>query len=591
MLRTHTCGELTATNIGEQVKLCGWVQSRRDHGGVIFIDLRDRYGLTQVVFDPSHNKQVHSKAEHLGREFVLLVEGGVRERKEGMVNPKLRTGEIEVLVDKLEILNQAETPPIEIEDRIKLSEDIRLKYRYLDLRRQVMQSSIITRSRIYKVTRDYFAEQGFVEIETPILAKSTPEGARDYLVPSRTNLGRFFALPQSPQLFKQLLMIAGFDRYIQIARCFRDEDLRADRQPEFTQIDIEMSFITEEDIYALIEGFLKRLFQEILNADIKTPFPRMTYAGAIEHYGTGKPDIRFGLELVDVTDIASESGFDVFKTVIAKGGIVKAINAKGCAGFSRTDIESLTKLAQEAGAKGMAWMKMLDRLESSIVKYFGEAVQKRLIKKLNAEKGDLMLFIADKASTANAVLDVLRQELGRRLKLINEGDFKFLWVTDFPLLEYSEEEQRLVAMHHPFTSPKEEHIKLLETSPEKAISRAYDVVLNGTELGGGSVRIHRRDVQELMFKALKISKKEAEERFGFLLEAFTYGAPPHGGLAFGFDRLVALMTGNESIREVIAFPKNKACQSLMDGTPSDVSEKQLKELNIRVESGRTNRQR
>jgi len=585
MMRTSTCGELTKKDIGKSAALAGWTHSRRDHGGIIFIDLRDRHGLTQLIFDPKHNKKAHSEAEHLKREDVISVKGKIRARGEGLENPKLKTGEIEVLTDEIVILNKAETPPIGIDDRSDINEDMRLKYRYLDLRRPVMQKNLLMRHKAVKAVRDFFDKEGFLEIETPMLAKSTPEGARDYLVPSRVNPGKFYALPQSPQLFKQLLMVSGCDRYFQIARCFRDEDLRADRQPEFTQIDVEMSFIDEEDIYGINERMLKNLWKEVLGMDIKIPFPRITYAEAMGRYGSDKPDVRFGLELADVTDIAKDSDFEVFKKNIQSGGVVKAINVKnGSEKISRKDIDELTSFVQIYDAKGMAWMKMADKLESSVVKFFNDKTQKELIKRLGAEKGDLLLFVSDhKHFIVNAALGALRVHLAKKLGLINEKEFKFLWVTDFPLFEYDEDLQRHVAVHHPFTSPKDEDMGLLETQPEKAKAKAYDITLNGVEIGGGSIRIHKRDVQEKVFKALGISKKDAEDKFGFLLDAFKYGAPPHGGIAYGVDRLAAILTGNESIREVIAFPKTKNAESLMEGSPSEVSEEQLKELNLKVD--------
>jgi len=585
MKRTHTCGELGIKNLDKKAALCGWVHTRRDHGGIIFIDLRDRYGLTQVVFDPSYNANAHKMAEELGREDVISAKGIVKKRREGMANPKLSTGSIEVFADELEILSESDIPPIEIDDRVDANEDIRLKYRYLDLRKPSMQRNIAVRHKVMRTAREYFDSHGFLEIETPILAKSTPEGARDYLVPSRVHQGKFYALPQSPQIFKQLLMVSGFDRYFQIAKCFRDEDLRADRQPEFTQIDLEMSFIDEEDIYAMIEGLLKKIWKEVLAKDIKTPFPRLTYDEVISKYGVDKPDTRFELHLVNVTDIVKNSNFQVFTNTIKNKGIVKCINAAGCGNFSRTDIEELTSFVSIYGSKGLAWMKVTDKgLESSVVKFFDESIQREIIAKTNAKSGDLLLFVADAShKVVNEALGSLRLELARRLNLIDKTKFNFLWVTDFPLLEFNEEEQRYYAMHHPFTSPKEEHIRLLDKEAWKAKAKAYDVVLNGIELGGGSIRIHRSDVQSKVFRALGISDIEAQEKFGFLLGAFKFGAPPHGGLAIGLDRLIAMLTGNESIREVIAFPKNKAAESLMDECPSEVGEKQLGELHIKLD--------
>jgi len=580
MKRTHTCGELTSKDVGKEVTLQGWVNTRRDHGGVVFIDLRDRYGLTQVVFDPSEFKKVHEKAHRLRREFVLQTTGKVRPRPEGTVNPKMHTGEIEVLSSEIEILNEAKTPPFEIDDRVDISEDSRLTYRYLDIRKPGMQQNLLMRHRAAKTVRDFLDKENFAEIETPMLAKSTPEGARDYLVPSRVHPGKFFALPQSPQLFKQLLMVSGMDRYFQIVKCFRDEDLRADRQPEFTQIDMEMSFVEEEDIYDICERMMKEIWKKTLDIDIKTPFPRITYDEAMDRYGSDKPDTRFGLELIDVGDIVKDSDFGVFKKVLENKGRVKCINAKGCARFSRKDIDDLTEYAAIYGAKGLAWMKMQDKLESSIVKFFPEAVQKKLVEKTGVKKGDMLFFVADKPSIVADALGNLRLELARRLDMIPKDVFKFIWVVDFPVFEWDEDEGRHTAIHHPFTSPKDDSLELLDKEPGKAKAKAYDLTVNGVELGGGSIRIHRRDVQEKVFRALGISDDEAKQKFGFLLNAFEYGAPPHGGIAFGFDRLIAILTGNESIREVIAFPKNKACQSLMDSAPSKVSEKQYKELHL-----------
>ncbi len=584
MRRTHTCGELGKKEIGGKVILQGWVNTRRDHGGVIFVDLRDRYGITQLRFDPKISEKAHKEAERLRREYVIEVYGRVVPRPKGMENPKLKTGNIEVEVTELKILNISRTPPFEIDDRIDLNEDIRLKYRYLDLRRPMMQKNIIMRHRVVKAIRDFFDREGFLEIETPMLAKSTPEGARDYLVPSRVHPGKFFALPQSPQLFKQLLMIAGFDRYAQIVKCFRDEDLRADRQPEFTQIDVEMSFVEEEDIFDVMERLMKHIWKVALNEDIKIPFPRISYHEAMERFGSDKPDTRFGLELIEVGDIVKDSNFQIFKEVLKKGGIVKCINAKGCAGFSRKDIDELTQFVSIYGTKGLAWMKMTENgLESSIVKFFPSGVQKRLVERTGAKKGDLLLFVADKHRIVYDALGALRIELAKRLNLLDENKYNFIWVHNFPLLEWDEDEGRHVAIHHPFTSPRDEDLKYLDSDPSRVHAKAYDLALNGVELGGGSIRIHRREIQEKVFNALGIESEEARKKFGFLLDAFTYGAPPHGGIAFGLDRIVAILTGNESIREVIAFPKNKAAQSLMDNAPSEVSREQLKELHLELD--------
>ncbi|MBN2367793.1 aspartate--tRNA ligase, partial [Candidatus Woesearchaeota archaeon] len=569
MLRTHTCGELRKKDIGKKVELAGWVQAYRDHGGVIFIDLRDRYGLTQIVFDPSHDKKVHTLANSLRREWVIRSSGKVRFRGKGLVNPKLDTGEIEILADSLEILNKSEAPPFEINDNLP-NEDLRLKYRYLDLRRPDMQSNLETRHKVITATRQYLNENGFLEIETPMLAKSTPEGARDYLVPSRVNMGKFYALPQSPQLYKQILMISGMDKYYQIARCLRDEDLRADRQPEFTQIDLEMSFVEPEDIYVLVEGMLKKIWKNVLNVNIQTPFPRITYDEAIDRYGCDRPDTRFGMELINVTETMTGSEFKVFEDVIKAGGCIKCINVKN-SGFSRNDIDSFIEFVKIYDAKGLAWMRMAEKLESSITKFFSDAILKKVQQKTKAEKGDLLLIVADKKhKIVNDALSALRLKLGKDLGMLDRNKYNFLWVIDFPMVEYDENEQRHVAVHHPFTSARPEDMNYLEKDPERVRARAYDVVLNGWELGGGSIRIHDPEVQRAVFKTIGLSKKEAEDRFGFLLEAFKYGAPPHGGLALGVDRVIAMITQSESIRDVIAFPKNKNAEELMVGSPSDV---------------------
>ncbi|MEW6063125.1 MAG: aspartate--tRNA ligase [Nanoarchaeota archaeon] len=572
--RTNTCGELNNKNINNKVKLSGFVHARRDHGGVIFIDLRDRYGITQIVFNPD-KKELFKEADKLRREDVVQIEGIVKARPKGMENPSLATGSIEVFVDKLNILNKVETPPLEVEDRIEVSEDVRLKYRYLDLRRPKMQQNLLTRHKLIKVIRNYFDSLNFIDVETPILTKSTPEGARDYLVPSRVNPGKFYALPQSPQLFKQILMVAGYDRYYQIARCFRDEDLRADRQPEFTQLDIEMSFIDEDDIYKTMEGLMKKLLKELLNKDIKIPFKKMSYKEAMDKYGTDKPDLRFGLELVDVTDLCKKSDFNVFKNA----ELIKCLKVKF--NFSRTDIDDLTKFVTTYGAKGLAYVKIEKNFEGNLSKFFSEKLQKEIIKKTNALKGDILFFIADNRKITNAAMSGLRLEIGKRLKLVKD-EFNFCWVVDFPLLEFSEEENKLASVHHPFTSPKDEDVKLLSKEPEKVRAKAYDLVLNGTEIGGGSIRIHNPKLQEEVFKVLGISKEDAKKRFGFLLDALKF-AVPHGGIAFGIDRLAAILTGNDSIREVIAFPKNKEAKCLMTGAPSDVDEKQLKELHLKTD--------
>jgi len=581
--RTHMCGELRENHVGQNVVLMGWVQKRRDLGGLIFTDLRDRTGIVQVVFGEEINKEAFIKAQELRSEYVIAVIGEVVLRE--APNPNLPTGMIEVKGKELRILSESETPPIYIKENLDASEAIRLKYRYLDLRRPDLQRNIIIRHKAAKVVRDFMDENGFLEIETPMLTKSTPEGARDYLVPSRNFPGKFYALPQSPQIFKQLLMVSGFDRYFQIVRCFRDEDLRANRQPEFTQIDIEMSFVDIDDVIDLNERLMKRLFKEILNIDIPTPFPRITYKEAMERYGSDKPDIRFGLELVDISDEVKNSNFKVFKDTVANGGTVRGINAKGCAEFSRKEIDKLEELVKTYGAKGLAWIALKEgEIKSPIAKFLSEEELNAIKNKMQAETGDLLLIVADKPKTVFAALGALRLELGRKLELIgpNNKEFKFLWVTEFPLLEYDEEEERYVAMHHPFTSPMDEDIELLETNPEKVRAKAYDMVLNGEEIGGGSIRIHDTKLQERMFKALGLSMEKAYEKFGFLLEAFKFGPPPHGGLAFGFDRIVMFLTGTDNIKDVIAFPKNQNAACPLTNAPSEVDEKQLDELGITV---------
>ncbi|SHJ32730.1 aspartate--tRNA ligase [Desulfofundulus thermosubterraneus] len=581
--RTHHCGLLRTEHVGQPVVLMGWVQRRRDHGGLIFIDLRDRSGLVQVVFSPDRAGRAFSKAEAVRSEYVLAVVGQVEARPAGTENPNLATGEIEVVARDMRILNPAKTPPFYIEDGVDVDENVRLRYRYLDLRRPEMQRALILRHRAAKVVRDFLDKHGFLEIETPMLTRSTPEGARDFLVPSRLNPGRFYALPQSPQLFKQILMVAGMERYFQITRCFRDEDLRADRQPEFTQIDIEMSFVDVDDVLELMEEMMAYLFRETIGVEVPRPFPRLSYQEAMDRFGTDKPDTRFGMELRDVTDIVAGCGFKVFASAVAAGGRVKGINAKGCAHFSRKDIDDLTAFVANYRARGLAYFFVTpEGVKSPIAKFFtGEEIE-AILKRLEAEPGDLLLFVADQPAVVAASLGALRLQLARRLELIPEDTFNFLWVVDFPLLEYDEEEKRFVAVHHPFTSPREEDIPLLETEPGRVRARAYDLVLNGMEVGGGSIRIHRRDVQERMFAAIGLGSEEAREKFGFMLEAFEYGTPPHGGIAFGFDRLVMLMAGKKTIRDVIAFPKTQSATDLMTQAPGEVSPEQLKDLHIRV---------
>lgn len=583
MRRTHTCGELDIKGLGQEVVLMGWVQRRRDHGGVIFVDLRDREGITQVVFNPAISEEVHAKAHEIRNEYVLGVRGKVDPRPEGMINSKLKTGAIEVTVVELRILNRAKTPPFLIEDNLEVSETIRLKYRHMDLRRSQIQKNIILRHKAASATRNYLDQGGFLEIETPVLTRSTPEGARDYLVPSRVNPGQFYALPQSPQMFKQLFMVAGFDRYYQIVRCFRDEDLRADRQPEFTQIDIEMSFVGEEDVMEITEGLMAAVFKDVLGRELKRPFPRLTYADAIGRYGLDKPDVRFGLELNDISDIVAGSGFKVFADAVRKGGIVKSLNAKGCIDLSRKEIDDLTDFVSIYRAKGMAWIKVrADEWQSPITKFFTAAEKEALTRRIGMEPGDLVFFVADQSKIVNEALGHLRNHLGQKLKLIDEDDFSFVWITRFPMFEYSETEQRLQALHHPFTSPLETDYAKLDQDPLAVESRAYDLVLNGFEIGGGSIRIHQRDIQERIFETLGMTPQIYEEKFGFLLTALQSGAPPHGGIAIGFDRLVMLLCGESSIREVIAFPKTQKAACLLTNAPSETTKAQLDELSLRL---------
>lgn len=583
LIRTHSCGSLRAEDNGNEVTLMGWVQRRRDHGGVIFIDLRDREGLTQVVFDEELNIEMHKKAEKLRSEFVTAVRGKVRLRPGETANKNMPTGEVEVAAEELRILNIAQTPPFQIEDDINVAEDVRLRYRYLDLRRPSLQKNIILRYNVTKSVRRYFDSEGFLDIETPFLTKSTPEGARDYLVPSRVNRGKFFALPQSPQLFKQILMVSGFEKYYQIVKCFRDEDLRADRQPEFTQIDVEISFVEREDIYRIMEGLMKTVFSEVAGIDVKTPFPRISYSEAMSSYGNDKPDTRFGMKLVNLTDTFKNSEFKVFSGVIGSKGLISGINAKGCSVMTRKDLDDFTEFVKGEGAKGLIWIKVLENeLQSPVVKFFSEDEVRDMKDKLGAETGDTLFIVADKKETTYRALSELRLKIGRTRGLINEKSHNFLWVTDFPLLEYDSEAKRYVAMHHPFTSPVDEDIPLLDSDPSAIRAKAYDLVLNGSEVGGGSIRIHRNDVQEKMFNALGIGKEEANVKFGFLLEALQFGAPPHGGIAFGLDRLVMILAGANSIREVISFPKTQKAVCQMTNAPSEVDGKQLDELGIKL---------
>lgn len=582
--RTHYCGEVTLQDVGSKIQLKGWVQTRRDLGGLIFIDMRDRTGIVQVVFNPEISEEALKLAEAIRNEYVLHVEGTVVERTAGQVNKNIATGYIEVQATDVKIVNTAKTPPFAIADRTDVSEDVRLKYRYLDLRRPAMLETFKLRHKVTKAMRDFLDGEGFLEVETPILTKSTPEGARDYLVPSRVHPGEFYALPQSPQIFKQLLMVGGFERYYQVARCFRDEDLRADRQPEFTQIDIETSFLTQEELIGMMETMMAGVMKEAKGLDVTAPFPRMTYDEAMGRYGSDKPDTRFAMELTDLSEFAAGCGFKVFTSAVESGGQVKAINAKDAADkYSRKDIDALTDFVKIYGAKGLAWLKVeADGLKGPIAKFFNEEDSATIISLLEAEAGDLLLFVADKKNVVAGSLGALRLKLGKELQLIDESKFNFLWVTDWPLLEYDEEEGRYFAAHHPFTMPFREDLPLLDTNPAQVRAQAYDLVLNGYELGGGSLRIYERDVQEKMFQLLGFTQEEAQAQFGFLLEAFEYGTPPHGGIALGLDRLVMLLAGSTNLRDTIAFPKTASASCVLTDAPGKVAAAQLDELHLQL---------
>lgn len=586
MLKTHTCGELRTEHVGQQITLAGWVHRRRDHGGLIFIDLRDRWGLTQVVFDPGNGPEVHGIGRELRVEFVIRVTGTVRRRPAGQENPGLSTGEIEVEAQSIEILNRAKTPPFYINEEVAVDETLRLKYRYLDLRRQRMQRNLVLRHEVNRLTRNFLSDEGFIEVETPALFKTTPEGARDYLVPSRVHPGRFYALPQSPQQLKQLLMVAGYERYFQIVRCFRDEDQRGDRQPEFTQLDLEASFVQREDIMDLIERLMTRIVENLVEKELLfKPFPRLTYAEALERFGTDRPDLRFGLELKSINDLVAGSEFKVFSGAVAEGGLVKGLNARGCGGYSRKQIDELTELVKEFGAKGLAWLAVdaAGEHRSSFAKFLSPAEVTAIVERLGGEAGDLLLFVADQAPVANEALSRLRVELGNRLGLRDDSVLAFCWVIDFPFVTYNEEEQRWDPSHHLFTAPVEEDVPMLETDPGAARGQQYDLVCNNYELAGGSIRIHRRELQEKVFELIGLELDDAREKFGHMLEAFEYGTPPHGGIAVGLDRLVMLLAGEPNIREVIAFPKSQSAADLMVGAPTAATLEQLKELHIKLD--------
>ena len=584
MKRTHYCGELTPDHVGREVVLMGWVQRRRDHGGLIFIDLRDREGLVQVVFNPAHSPKAHEVAKRTRPEYVVMVRGRVIPRPPGTENPQLKTGSIEVVAEEAAILSEARSPVFPIEDDTDTAEEIRLAYRFLDLRRPFLQRNLRLRHRVYQAARAFFDRHGFIEVETPYLTKSTPEGARDYLVPSRLYPGQFFALPQSPQLFKQLLMVAGFDRYFQIVKCFRDEDLRADRQPEFTQIDVEMSFVDREDVILLMEELIAEIFEKAGGIILPRPFPRFTFAEAIARYGLDRPDLRFGMELEDLTDLLKESRFKAISDPLAAGGWAKGLNVKGGSTFSRSQLDHLTDYAKGFGAKGLLWFKLFpEGVQSPAAKFLEEGTLQGVQERLRGEVGDLLLVVAGDPLAASEALGRLRIKLGQDLGLIQKGEFRPVWITDFPLLEFDEKEGRFKAVHHPFTAPMDEDLPLLEADPGKARAKAYDLVINGQEVGGGSIRIHRREVQAKMFKVLGIGDEEAKAKFGFLLEALEYGTPPHGGIAFGLDRLVMLLSGASSIRDVIAFPKTQRAQDLLTKTPSPVEPEQLRELHLKLD--------
>ena len=583
--RTHYCGEIGPDLLGREVVIMGWVQYRRDHGGLVFIDLRDRTGLVQTVFNPEEDEITHRKSHEVRAEYVLALRGTVRPRPADMINPNLATGQVEVFIRELRVLNVSQTPPFVVDDHTEASENIRLKYRYLDLRRPAVLKNFILRHQVAAMTRDYFAKQGFLEVETPVLTRSTPEGARDYLVPSRLSPGSFYALPQSPQLFKQLLMVAGLDRYCQIVKCFRDEDLRADRQPEFTQVDLEMSFVGQDEIMEILEGYMAAVLEGALGVNLKRPFPRLTYEAALSRFGNDRPDLRYGLEIVDISEILANCQAKVFADTLAQGGSVRAIRAPGAACFSRKQLDDLVAFAIGAGAKGLAWIKLADDgWQGPLVKFLSEGEKSALAATLGAEIGDVIFFGADVPAVVASVLGQVRARLAQELDLIREGEFSFTWVTDFPMFEYEAETRRLTAVHHPFTAPRESDLEFLESDPGRVLAQAYDLVLNGHEIGGGSIRIHRQDIQKRVFKALGLEEAETREKFGFLLDALAYGAPPHGGCAFGLDRLVMLLAGASSLREVIAFPKTQKATCPLTEAPTPVEPGQLLELGLRLQA-------